>query len=920
MIWNHSTLKSDCLKLLQTMGLCILTSSSLYAANPSSQEAFCLKRIAEYWKEGDVDIAKSQIIHFLENYPESPAIDSLHKMLGDLYLQEKNYEVALEQYLEIKEEETQSKIIYNKAICLFETKRYTELIEHTTRALAQPQPHPEYETLEFMLAESLLKKGLDQTDPEEKKSYLKAALPHYKHLIDGKHAKHALGPAAEISHFLGDNSEACYYYKKILDKNPQDRENLLFLIAELQEEEKPKDAIKTYSQVYKLRGKMAPEAAYNQLKILFKHERYKDLLLYQEEAMRHISENKLPIVNYWIGKSLFHLEDYSQAVSFLMKTLSEGKLSLLDHKLLLKSLLVCASKTKDSALLAGLILNWEQTHPDDPELAEGYLIQYQMLVNSNKSGAILALEKILEKFPSHKDKEALLFNLAHLQYSQQEWAVAGDLFASLLEEYPESKYAAASWRFRINSKVEDLKSSTSETKRIKNEELSELIREVLKAKKILSPLERDEYQYTYCKLLLQLDREEEALEEIFEYIENNPKSANLGEAYFMIAGTYATLDEDISLFITYGERALKEHLELKQKLTLHTKLFNGYLTLADKAEHSEKGALIEKAADHLFDSYENGGRIKRDNLLWLSNFYYEKAKQSLSEKNQDSDSCARATILIEDLLGIQSYPPSNKLRAQHLHEEGEMLKLSELLGWQNKENEKIDVLEVLVYEQKNEPNLPWKFQRKALLDLARAYKNAGKTEDSLQTYTYLITSAEYAHSYVGNLALLERAKLQSSMINKEEDPSWQEILNDLKDLELKKNLSSEPTHLEAALHYIECKTARLPEDKKNQKTLQLLELMKENFSSTQDFKVKEYLSTSSRFPEKAAIYSNYMKLVDALIYQEKGKIAEKNKNPAEAKLLFFQANQKLQAITDHDSLPADLLHRIRSTMEATRTP
>ena len=96
--------------------------------------------------------------------------------------------------------------------------------------------------------------------------------------------------------------------------------------------------------------------------------------------------------------------------------------------------------------------------------------------------------------------------------------------------------------------------------------------------------------------------------------------------------------------------------------------------------------------------------------------------------------------------------------------------------------------------------------------------------------------------------------------------------------------------------------------------------MKENFSSTQDFKVKEYLSTSSRFPEKAAIYSNYMKLVDALIYQEKGKIAEKNKNPAEAKLLFFQANQKLQAITDHDSLPADLLHRIRSTMEATRTP
>ncbi|MCX6989892.1 MAG: tetratricopeptide repeat protein [Chlamydiae bacterium] len=916
MFWNHSTSKSNYSKLLQTMGLSILVSSSLYAASPSSQEAFCLKRISEYWREGDVDIAKSQIIHFLEKYPESEATDSLHKMLGDLYLQEKNYEVALQQYMEIQEDEIQSKNIYNKAICLFETKRYTEVIEHTTRALAQPEPHKEYETLEFFLAESLLKKGLEQTDPEAKKSYLVAALPHYKHLIDSKHAKHALVPAAEISHILGHNSDACYYYGKILEKNPQERENLLFLIAELQEEEKPKDAIKTYSQVYKLRGKKAPEAAYNQLKILFKEERYKDLLLYQEEAMRHISETKLPIVNYWIGKSLFHLEDYPQATSFLMKTLSEGKLSLSDHKLLLKSLITCASKTKDADLLSGLIRNWEQTNPDDQELADVYLIQYQMLANSNKAGASIPLQKILEKFPSHKDKEAILFNLAHLQYCQKQWSLADSTFYELLKEYPESKYAAASWRFRINSKVEDLKSGAPETTRIKNEELADLISQVLQAKKILSPQEMAEYQYTYCKLLIQLNRQEESLEELFEYIENNPKSENLGEAYFLIAGAYSTLEEDNSLFITYAEKALATNLELKQKLTLHMNLFNTYLTLAEEALESEKEYLVSKAADHLFDAYDNGSRIKRDNLLWLSSFYYEKAKLEGTTKNKDASSSAKATILIEDLLGIHNYPPSNKLSEQHLSQEGEMLKLADLLGWQNKENEKIDVLEVLVYQQKNEPNLPWKYQRKALLDLARAYKIAGKTDDAIETYNYLISASEYAHSYIGNLALLERAKLKLSIINKEQDPSWQDVLNDLKDLELKKNLRSEPIHLEASLHYIECKTAHLPEDKKAQKTLQLLELMKETFSCSQDTKVKEYLSASSLFPEKAEIHANYMKLLDALIYLAKGEIAEKNKNAAEAKILFFQANQKLQDITDHASLPPDLLHRIRCNMEA----
>jgi TolA-binding protein len=917
MFWNHSTSKSDYSKLLQTMGLCILVSSSLYAANPSSQEAFCLKRITEYWREGDVDIAKSQIIHFLEKYPESQATDSLHKMLGDLYLQEKNYEVALQQYMEIQEEETQSKNIYNKAICLFETKRYSELIEHTTRALAQPEPHLENETLEFFLAESLLKKGLEQASPEEKKSYLTAALPHYKHLIDGKHSKLALVPAAEISHFLGHNSDACYYYGKILEKNPQERENLLFLIAELQEEEKPKDAIKTYSQVYKLRGKKAPEAAYNQLKILFKEERYKDLLLYQEEAMRHISETKLPIVNYWIGKSLFHLEDFPQATNFLMKTLSEGKLSLSDHKLLLKSLITCASKTKDADLLSGLIRNWEQTNPDDQELADVYLIQYQMLVNSNKAGASLALQKILEKFPSHKDKESLLFNLAHLQYTQKQWSMADSSFCKLLEGYPESKYAAASWRFRINSKVEDLKSSAPETARIKNEELAALIKEVLQAKKILSPIEKAEYQYTYCKLLIQLDKQEEALEELFDYIENNPKSENLAEAYFLIAGAYSTLEEDNSMFITYAEKALATSQELKQKPALHTKLFNAYLTLAEGALDSEKASLVNKAADHLFESYENGSRIKRDNLLWLSNFYYEQAKLDHNNKNEDPLSCKKATSLIEDLLGIQNYPPSSKVSSQHLAQEGEMLKLADLLGWQNRENERIDVLEVLVYQQKNEPNLPWKYQRKALLDLARSYSTAGKTEDALKTYNYLISSSEYTHSYIGNLALLERAKLKMSIIEKEQDPSWQEVLNDLKDLELKKNLRSEPIHLEASLYYIECKTAHLPSDKKTQKTLQLLELMKENFSCSQDAKVKQYLSASSLFPEKAEIYGYYMNLLDALIYQAKGEIAEKNKNTTEAKILFFQASQKLQDITDNTSLPPDLLHRIRCNREAT---
>lgn len=922
MTWNQSSFKGSSSKFIHTLGLCLLTSATLCAASTSSQEAFFLKRITEYWKEGDFDVAKSQILTFLQKYPESSANDSLLTMLGDLYLQERKYEEALERYLKIEDEEAKSKNCFSKAICLFETKRYIELIEHVTRALATPIKPAESDTLEFFLAESLLRTGLQETDPRQKNSYLTAAFPHFKHLLDTKYAEHALMPLAEISHVLDHKADACHYYGLLLEKRPQDRESLLFKIASLQEETKPKDAIKTYGQIYKLRGKKAPDAAYNQLHLLFKEQRFKDLLLYQEEAMRHISEENLSMVHYWIGKSLFHLEDYAQATVHLMKTLTLGNLSQPDQKLLLKSLVTCSAKTKNADLLRTLIQNWEEQNPGDKELSDVYLLQYQMLASTNKESALDTLKVILEKFPSHKDKESILFNLATLQYQQKQWNDAKNTLTSLLSNYPQSKFAASAWRYKVNSVIEDLKSSSPDTTHLKKEELAAVLKEVLSIPKVLSSNERKEYQLAFCRTLMQLERQEEALIELQDYVENNPKDPQLAEVYFMTALCYDKSEDDIPLFIANSEKALSLNSELESRALLHAKLFNAYLTLAQISQNEDKADLIKKAAAHLFDAYQNRSKVKKDNLLWLANLYYEETKKEMEQakKIADCPSCEKSIALLENLLEIHHYPPSLELSADRLSQEAELIKLAELLGWMGKENEKIDILEVLVYQQKNQPNLPWKLQRKSLFDLAKAYEASGKKEEAIQTYDYLVGSSEYSSSYISHLALLERAKLKFTSLNNSqaeaETPEWQAVLNDLKDLELKKKLFSEPIHLEAALSYVDFKTAHLPENKKRQKVLQLLQLVKENFSSEQDPKVKEYLASSSHYPEKAGIYAGYMKLIDSLIYRTRAEIAEENQESAQANLLFFQANKEIESLSKQSHLPSDLLNRIRCNMEA----
>ncbi len=68
----------------------LCASCTLFSAETSTQEARFLKRMKEYWKEGDFDTAKKQIRSYLEQHQASNLNEEMHLLLGDLYLKEGN--------------------------------------------------------------------------------------------------------------------------------------------------------------------------------------------------------------------------------------------------------------------------------------------------------------------------------------------------------------------------------------------------------------------------------------------------------------------------------------------------------------------------------------------------------------------------------------------------------------------------------------------------------------------------------------------------------------------------------------------------------------------------------------------------------------------------------------------------------------
>ncbi|MFI5333639.1 MAG: tetratricopeptide repeat protein [Chlamydiales bacterium] len=832
----------------------------------SPHEAMQLRRIAEYWKEGDYSAAKNQILELLKRYPDSSAKEQLYAMLGDLYFFESSYKDAIEAYTRIQDKELKQKTSLNALRALFATNRFSDLIEMAKTRLEESD---EILDVHYLLAESLWREGLQTKDAEKKLSYFQQAKQEYQPLLKTKFRDATLFPLASVCRDLKEYAEAASLFALLIEKHPDKKEELLFQVASLKAHDDKEEACKVFASIYPLNGKRAPAAAFNHLALLFQAGKYSEFITAEREARKHIASDQLPLINLYLGKSCYTLKEYTKAIGPLQAYVKEKQREQSPElKNALLALINCAKEMKNLPLMTESVHSLEVSFPQDLDYAKALaLLAHACEESGDLALAEAHLSKAVKAFPEYHEKETLIYERARLLYKAKKWQESRAAFGAFLHEFPNSTHLSAAWHELIHAALMEKEGATGSDIASKNEMVISLLRDALGQKEVWQEQEKENYTLLLCKTLYTAERWNESAESLNSFVHTFSHSSSIPEAQLMLALSLHHLGNEGESFLDQVEKALSFNPQIESRGQLHLMLYNGYL----KASGQKPGEkwLLEKAADHLYECVVHGKvEIKRDNLLWLANYYYTRAK----EENGTRFATRAADIFEQIVKNLKA------ITCDTLDLEAEVLKYADLLTLLGKHGESLALLQELrlVYDEKSD--LPWKFLRRAMLELGRAYTRVGDHEQAILAYDHLISSASHAASIAADAALLERARLEYGLLKTEEkndgSPRLTSILAALKDLQIKKKLTSEPIHLEAALEYAQIKTDLAPDEKKAERILALLTSLKEEFLSEEDPQAQEYQACRLRLSEKDYLFQTYMKFVDALLLEARARLCE----------------------------------------------
>ncbi len=745
---------------------------------------------------------------------------------------------------------------------------------------------------------------IPENEPRQEELF-EEALDHYQQLMQTKFADMTLKAQAQIYTYLEEYPKAASLYLLLAHKDAEKKEDLLFQAACLQLHFDKTAAIATFGDIVELDGKNVSKAAFNQLNLLFQEKRYKDFILAQDKSLKHVPADKIPLMRYYLGKSLVKTCDYSSAIAPLSKSLESNELDRVQEKNALIALIICAKETQDLLLFDRALVQLKAKFANEEETAN-ILLMHAQLCRDKKAWARSRadIKELLQLSPRHPQREELLYDSALMFTQEGKWQEGAGAFEAFLEEFPQSVQKGSALRHCVNARLEDLKHASPETQKIKQQLLLQSLTRALEEKKTFSPAEKQKMRYLLGKSQFELAQYDEAIGNLSEYARDYHKDPSCVDAYLLLAYSYKQGSQDEIHFVLNAEKALAHNPNLQGAVDLHLSLFNSCLKLAEKAHSNEKAEMISKAAGHLFLALDKPP--SRENQRWLAGYYYQ------HYQNGHSDAAQRASMVLEKLLGMNEGSVVLSIDAQNLEMEGEAIKLASIYDKTGRFNERAQLLESLISTQRTSPDLKWKYQRMAQFELGKTYQALGVKEKALKAYADLIASSSHTSSYFAIAAELEKAKLEFSMLSNmqrsEDTQAVIAICDALKSVQIKRKLHSEPLHLEAALCYVDIKTQLAAPKEQLSRRYFLLEQMKENFCSEKDPLVSQYLSASAQFPDKERLYRQYLAYVDAEMLRVD---AEKNQSEMQKREAKQKFDQLLIDSTDdtlkqriHDSIGA----------------
>jgi len=861
----------------------VLCFSCLHAQEAGEEEALSLRRIADFWQEGEYQIAKSQMEEFLASFSESPYSDTLRVALGDLYMREKNHTKALEYYTTVQTPDLFKRVFLSRMHCLYHMQWYATLADECEAFLKQGSESDSADTLQatYLLAISLYQQCLNTTqDPAALNALALRARPYFENLSTTNLSGEVAQAFAHLCCILKDYHHASKIYLDLSHQNPN-AEEFLFQAALLQSKYDKNLAIETFNQIRSRNGALSKEAAYNQLVLFFDQGRFDEITRTKDEIFADVPADRLGIAHLFIGKSYLALKNFTDAATELNAFLDAASPSDSIRPALLH-LTEAAYQAGDLKLLDQSVSRLQTLDPNDAELPKVLFSRAQLLKKEQKiSEAKEQLASLLAKYPQFSDRPQALFELAHLQCSDKEWAPCREQARSFIKEFPNHELAPFAWRY-VAAASSELATADPQSR----QQLASDLEDLLKAGSF-SPSEQADWTFILAKTRYELKAYEQAAQILQPLLSSDAPFAERANAELLIGLCHRDGKNDPMQFIQWAEQALLHKETLLPIEQVHVALFNAYL-----AKES-----IEQAAQHLYKAFELHAPIQLSNLLWLADYTY-------SRFEKDPAYAPAAAKLLSHFLERTDLNP-NSLQAETIYLEPLFLKLAKLYSQIQKESDAIALLENLCTQYNNSPKLEWVCEKEVRLQLGEAYGRQGNSEQALQQFEKIVVASPTKRSRIAASATLQavRIKLANSV-----PADLPKIAAQLKDLIIQKTLENEPLHLEAALDYIDLQTRSETPEKK----LSLLVKTKYDLESQDDLLAKDYHAARSRLAEKNRIYLTYIQYLEAEIAMAEAVLSS---NPARQKELQAKGKEILLQIAK-EPLQTPLLDRIQRRLQS----
>ncbi|MBS0624728.1 MAG: outer membrane protein assembly factor BamD [Verrucomicrobia bacterium] len=822
----------------------------------TEEEALALRRIADFWQEGEYQIAKSQIEEYLKQFPQSSYSDTLCAALGDLFLREKNYSNALSCYSQIVSKEWLDQVFLNRLQALYHLEWYATLADECESYLGRQDTEDSKLQVTYYLAISLYQQCLNASkNPEQLEKLALRAQPYFVTLFQSDLSNEVSQAFAHLCCILKDYAKASDIYLDLAQHDESGKEDFLFQAAMLQTEFDKEKASRTFEEIANLGQHRAQDAAFNRLVLSFELGKYDDLAASKEELFRQIPEDKIPHARLFLGRSYLALKKYPEATQELKSFIDTNP----PYEMLraaLVQLLDAAQQTND---LFSFDAAMAKLSPEDPERPKAIFSRAILLKKERRiEEAKQDLNTLLSSYPQFPQSAQAAFELTHLEYQTKSWSACRATAIGFIQRFPSHELLSFAWRYLASSSAQ-LASQEPAGEVMLKKQLASDLENLLQQQNLLADAERNDWQFLLAKTYYELNQKERSLSILMPLSE----LAFSQDANTKLLIALIHKEKSPELFCQYAEEALQFKADLIDPAQTHIALFNTYL---DRSK--DEPQFLDKAANHLFASFSLKGTLQQENHLWLSDYFFTRAQE-------DSSAAQKAFELLK-----KSEPSEDTI-----------YKLAKLYDWQSRTDEAIALLE----GNKSILNLD------ARLLLAESYVRVGKTKQASEQFDSIVASSPLFKNQASASACLQGIQLKRSL-----GIAAPEAAAALKTLILQRSLTNEPIHLEAALEYID-----LQAQKDLDKRLSLLAKTKADFQSTADLLSKDYQESRHKLPQKEKIYQSYMTFFDADAYlcqaNLKEDISQRKELQAKAKDLL------LQIIAD--PIPAPLKARVREKLQ-----